>query len=163
MNDKEGLLSKIAKEIGVVKTSEDKIKPAEALKVASEMLKKSASHNRDLENRIAELEEKNASLKQKVNSYEELKLAEEKNNKINSIVDDMYNKELIKKSDIEDKKDELSKLSSEALDIMKNTIDLIPIEKHAQEYVSNLTFVYGDNNIKEKGTMSTAIKECLNT
>ena len=73
----------------------------------------------------------------------------------------MYQKGMIKKADTETKEEEFQKLSMDALDAMETTVSLIP-EKKSNEYVSDLTFICSDNNIKEKSTMQDSLLDFVN-
>lgn len=160
MNKNESI-KKIADEIGIKKPQGLFNDTKTALKVASELLMKAASKQRNSDNEIDDLKNKVASLENQLNCYKQEKLAEEKTNKVCKIVDSMYHKGILKKADTETKKEELQKLSMDALDAMETTISMVP-EKKAQEYVSDLTFVCGDNNIKDKKDLSSSLADCVN-
>lgn len=157
MDSKEELVEKIASAVNIVGVSNNK--KNEALKVASEMLKVAAHQIRDYQGKISELSSKLDSIS-KENEINKIK------EKASKIASDMFEKSLIKKDEVIDKSDELSKLSQESLDVMEKMIGDIPEKKawESEEYVSDLTFLYGGNNIKEKEkeTLSNAISEYIN-
>ena len=161
MVNKNKSIRKIAEEIGVEKSRSSIGDTKTALKVASELLKQAACKQRSSESEIDNLKSKIATLENEINAYKQEKLAEEKENKVCRIVNNMYQKGIIKKADTDIKKEEFQKLSMDALDAMETTVLLIP-EKKSEEYVSDLTFIYGDNNIKEKDDMSASIKNFVN-
>lgn len=161
MVNKNKSIRKIAKEIGVEKSHSSIGDTKTALKVASELLKQAAYKQRSSESEIDNLKSKIATLENEINTYKQEKLAEEKENKVCRIVNNMYQKGIIKKADTDIKKEEFQKLSMDALDAMETTVLLIP-EKKSEEYVSDLTFICGDNNIKEKDDMSASIKNFIN-
>ena len=151
--DKDILVEKIANSVGVNSgQSLDQTKNA-ALKVASQMLKVAAENQRQLELKIAQL-----SLE--IDNYKREKDGMAKHALASEIANNMFEKGLIKKSDIDSKSRELEGMETNALEVFGNTISAIP-EKTAEESVSNLTFLYGNNNIKEKETMAGAIKSFI--
>ena len=161
MIDKNESIRKIANEIGIQKSHSSLGDTKTALKVASELLKQAAYKQRSSESEIDNLKNKIASLENEINTYKQEKLAKEKSNKIHKIVNSMYQKGMIKKADTETKEEEFQKLSMDALDAMETTVSLIP-EKKSNEYVSDLTFICSDNNIKEKSTMQDSLLDFVN-
>lgn len=150
-NNKYLLIEKIASVAEL--NCNDSNKKDTALKIASQMLKVAAEKQKDLELKIAELSLENSKFKQE-------KIASMKKEIVDDLVLEMFNKGVIKKSDIELKKEELEDMDENSLKVLKNTISSIP-EKTAEEYVSNLNFLYGDNNIKEKENLCNAINNYL--
>ena len=149
MMDKEILVEKIANSVGMKNDREIGQTKNVALKVASQMLKVAAEQQRQLELQIAKL-----SLE--VDNFKREKDSMEKHARANEISNNMFEKGLIKKSDIDSKARELMGMENCALEVFENTISSIP-EKTAEDSVSDLTFLCGNNNIKEKETMASAI------
>lgn len=153
--DKESIIDKIATSVGINDTevnSSVKSKNA-ALRVASEMLKVAATKQRELEIKVAQLSLEVDNFNRDRDNLNKQKLAKE-------IASGMFEKGLIKKSDISVKSEELEGMETIALEMLGNTIQSIP-EKIANDNVSDLTFLYGDNNIKEKKTMVNAINDFM--
>ena len=151
--DKESLINKIANSIDINDIEKTAAPKKEMIKLASTMLKVAAEDIRSLKQQVNDLTSK-------ISSYEKDKEFMEKKSEVDSIVDSMFNKGLIKKADIESKKYELLKIGGDALTVMKDTINSIP-EKVAEDSVSNLTFLYQGNNIKEKESLSESINEYI--
>lgn len=151
--DREDLIEKIASSVGIEKNQSVNQTKNVALKVASELLKVAAENQRQLELQIAKL-----SLE--VDNYQREKDGIAKQALADEISHNMFEKGLIKKSDIENKNKELIAMDIEALEVFGNTISSIP-EKTANESVSDLTFLYGNNNIKERETMAGAINNFI--
>lgn len=148
--DKSVLVEKIASSIGIdisKECSDDK--KLQALKLAAEMLKVAAEKQRELEFKNAQLYRENNELKQS-------KESEAKRLRAENIANLMFENEMIKRSEIESKINELSNMDAESLAVIENTVNSIP-KKAEEEYVSSLTFLCGDNNIVEKDTLSRAI------
>ena len=152
--DKEILIEKIASSVGINDTQTLNQKNA-ALKVASQMLKLAAENQRQLELKVAQLSLENDNYKREKDGMAKQALVDE-------ISNNMFEKGLIKKSDIESKSRELMGMEISALEVFGDTISSIP-EKTAEESVSDLTFLYGNNNIKEKEkeTMAGAINSFI--
>lgn len=140
------LIEKIASVIDL-KNEEDK--KNNALKVASQMLKIAADKQRELEVKLAKVSMEN-------NKFKLEKEANEKSQFIEQLVENMYQKGIIKKADIENKISEFSIMEKKALEILSETI-LSVQDKVADEGVSDLNFLYDDNNIIEKENLSSAI------
>lgn len=153
--DKDILVEKIASSVGINDTKTSNQTKNAALKVASQMLKVAAENQRQLELKIAQLSLEIDGYKREKDGIAKQALADE-------ISNNMFEKGLIKKSDIDSKSRELMQMEIKALEIFGNTISDIP-EKTAEESVSDLTFLYGNNNIKEKAkeTMAGAINSFI--
>ena len=151
--DKENLVNKIASSAGIDSSYQSSQKKNDALKLASHMLKVAADNQRHLEIEIAKL-----SLE--LETYRAEKDVMTKQAMISEISSDMFEKGLIKKADIDSKNRELDTMDVKSLELLQDTISLIP-EKKAEETLSNLTFLYGNNNIKEKETMAGAINNYI--
>lgn len=147
---KSALIDKIASCVGIDSKhpQSDDVK-VQALKVASEMLKVAAENQRALQFKVAQLS-------MEIDDYKKDKAQSLKKARVESIVSQMFENDMIKKSDIESKIQELENMDSEALDVFEKTISSIP-KKASEEYVSDLTFLYGDNNIIKKDTLDSAI------
>jgi len=150
-NDKENLINKIANCIEIQDMEKTAAEQKKVLKLASTMLKVAAED-------IKGLNQKVASLESEISSYKKEKELAVKKDKVDNLTDSMFNKGLIKKSDIKSKKDELMKIASDALDVMEDTINRIPV-KTANEGLSDLTFLYQGNNIKGKENLNSALEE----
>lgn len=144
------LIEKIASSVGIAdehqQSNDVKI---QALKVASEMLKAAAENQRALEFKVAQLSTE-------IDGFKKDKVQTVKRTKVESIVSRMFENDMIKKSDMDSKIQELEKMDLDALDVFEKTISSIP-KKASEEYVSDLTFLYGDNNIIKKDTLDSAI------
>lgn len=153
MMDKELLVEKIANSVGIENNQKTSQVKNAALKVASQMLKVAAEQQRQYELQIAKLSFEIDTYKREKDDMAKQALA-------NEISNSMFEKGLIKKSDIDNKSRELMSMEIHALEVFGNTISSIP-EKTAQDSVSDLTFLCGNNNIKEKETMAGAINSFI--
>ena len=124
------------------------------------MLKVAAEKQRQLELQIAQSELQIAKLSSEIEGYRREKDGFAKQALAEEISNSMFEKGLIKKSDIDSKSRELAGMEMTALEVFGNTISSIP-EKTAEESVSDLTFLCGNNNIKEKETMAGAINSFI--
>lgn len=147
MENKSLLIEKIAKSAKLNCNSAENKKDT-ALKIASEMLKVAAEKHRKMEIEIAKLSLEN-------NKFKNEKLASEKEQLVDTLVDTMFEIGMIKKADIEAKKEEFMVMDKTAIELFKNTVDSIPPKTAG--YVSDLNFLFDDNNIIEKENLSTAI------
>lgn len=143
---KEELINKIASCIGVEDTGPNTEK--QALKVASKMLKLAADNQKVLETKIEQLSSENEQLKR-------IKHESAKKERIEMLVEDMFNKDLIKKSQIESKIHELMSADENTIVMMEEMVESIP-EKTAEECAEGLTFLCSNNNIEEETKSSMA-------
>lgn len=153
MMDREILVDKIANSVGIEESHNNGQTKNAALKVASTALKVAAEKQRQLELQIAKLSLEVDTYKREKDGIAKQALASE-------ISNSMFEKGLIKKSDIDCKSRELMSMEVQALEVFGNTISSIP-EKTAEDSVSDLTFLCGNNNIKEKETMAVAINSFI--
>lgn len=158
--DKEILIEKIADSVGMNDGKSLNQTKNTALKVASQMLKVAAEKQRQLELQIAQSQLEIAKLSSEIEGYRREKDGFAKQALAEEISNNMFEKGLIKKSDIDSKSKELAGMEMTALEVFGNTISSIP-EKTAGESVSDLTFLCGNNNIKEKETMAGAINSFI--
>lgn len=151
--DKEEIISMLLDD-GIDKIASDSLPTSlkdEALKKASIIIKAAAIT-------IREADEKITRLSSLVNN-----LYEEKQNNLLSkeaedIANSMFDKGLIKKAELNDKIDELKNMDKKSIEIVKDTINKIP-NKFAEDGISSLTFLYGDNNIEERKTLEGALNQ----
>lgn len=151
--DKEEIISMLLDD-GIDKIASDSLPTSlkdEALKKASIIIKAAAIT-------IREADEKITRLSSLVNN-----LYEEKQNNLltkeaEDIANSMFDKGLIKKAELNDKIDELKNMDKKSIEVVKSTISKIP-NKFAEDGISSLTFLYGDNNIEERKTLEGALNQ----
>lgn len=155
MLDKEKLISKIASSAGIespVKTLEKE----SALKAASIALKMAAQSQREWEHEKKAMLTTIEKLSSEIENIKEDRSLAEKTVMAKETAELMFEKGMIKKSEIQSKIEELAQLDIKGIEVMNNTVSNMP-EKTASEYVSDLTFLCEDNNIREKETLSGSL------
>lgn len=130
----------------------------EASDIKSEALKKASVIIKAAAIQIKESNEKIAELQSAINNLTKDKMEEYTEREARDIANTMFNKGLIKKSDIENKISELKGIDKSSLAVIKKTISEIP-EKTAEEGFSSLTFLCSDNNIEERETLLSAVSD----
>lgn len=154
--NKHNLVTKISNEIGVSTENQNKSEKTmkEALEVASKFLKLAAEKQRILENKLEKIASENTRL---VSLQEQAK----KEKSVLELTDEMLDKGMLKKSEIDYKKAELMSMDDNAFGMFKEAVERVPYKKDENKYASDLTFMYDNNNIKEekREKMSTALED----
>lgn len=159
MNRSKELSEKIAYQAGLIKEAQVETYTLEdmqqALKAASICLKVAAEKQKELLELNEKLASTNSELVSGIKNTEKRALVE-------SIVNKMFSKGLVTKKDFNSKIEDLMRLDTDAIEIFEETINALP-EKQANEYVSDLTFLYNNNNIKDekKNNMSDVISNIV--
>lgn len=155
MRYNENLIDDLMKTAGFETSHSSKSDPkTELLKQSSTLLKVAAEEIRKKDSEIARLAIKNKAFQEKEEN-------DRRDKKISSIVESMFEKGMLKQTDLEDKKNELKALDSATLEAIEKTVSEIP-EKKAEFGYSELTFLSGNNNIKDKKTLDGALNGFVN-
>jgi hypothetical protein len=161
---REELIQKIATVIDgkcineTIKKNENKDKEnkdGELAKKAVELLKVAAQKIRQLEGSNEKLALENQRLYlegvEKTRKEEATKLANE-----------MNNKGLLKKADIQHKIDELSSMDDDSFSMFKDAVENLSLYNAEKDGVDSLTFVIDNNNINYRKTFADSINEAAN-
>ncbi|MGL5718197.1 MAG: hypothetical protein ACRCX2_34650 [Paraclostridium sp.] len=160
------LSDKIAQEIGILDTpiveNYTQNDMQEMLKVASMCLKASAQKQKNLESQNSELSDKMSKLAEENSRLVSEKEIVKKKELVEVAVTALLRKGMLKRADFESKVKELMELDYKAINMFISSIESLP-EKTASEYADNLTFLYNNNNIKDKDTrtMSEVISNII--
>lgn len=145
------LISKIASAIGDNNHISLDDKKNIALKVASQMLSVAAEKQEEMLEKIAKMQAQ-------IDGFVEEKRANEKHDLVKEVVGIMFESGVLTKQAMIEKEEELLKLDIPGINIIKDTLLSIP-PKAASEGFNELTFLCGDNNIREKASFATVVAE----
>lgn len=137
---KEQLLNTISNSVNGFDKIAAEDKSSALLKCAAVAIKSAAEKQIYLEEKIASLLEENIKLKDSINM-------DEKTKRVDKIVDLMFENSMIKKNEIQGKKEQLLALEDKELSLLEETVINIP-KRENSNLISDLTFLYNDNNIK---------------
>lgn len=140
MDNKKELLNKIAGNIDEFDIKKGSSRKEGILKLASFALKSAANKQEELIEKIAQLEDENKKLK-------EAQMSREKEKRVDNLIKLMFDNSLIKKKEMESKKQYLLERTDNELSVLEENVKSIP-KRNNRDSISDLTFLYNDNNIE---------------
>lgn len=150
-NEREDLKNKIAASLGIGVQNNEKVastKDAELLKYASDLLSGAANEIEVLRNQVEKLALENRELE-----LREIRRAREEEGL--KIANEMYEKGLIKKADIEKKSSEIALMENDSLALFKEALE--GVEAPVEEGVDKLTFIIEEDNIEKRGNLADSV------